>query len=177
MIISKKIILSIVFGLIAAISISKTSIAQDGKAIKLHNPITVSYLEENLQKSSPKLILSPALERNLKSRLKNEKTLKKYYQYLEKKSEVIMEKPLLKRELEGFRILAVSAEMVERMGVLSMVYRIDKNPEILERIDEEVKQYVIFQTGTINIFLMWQKCLLPWLWPSTGRENGCQYRR
>jgi len=151
--ISNAFILSIGFSLIGAISINKTSIAQDGNALILHNPVTVSYLEENLKKSSPKLILTPALERNLKSRLKNDETLKKYYQYLEKESEAIMEKPLLKRELEGFRLLAVSTEMVERMGVLCMVYRIDKDPGILSRIDEEIKTVCNFSDWNNQHFL------------------------
>ena len=129
--ISNAFILSIVFSLLGAICINKTSIAQEGNAPILQNPVTVSWLEKNLKKGSPKLILTPALERNLKSRLKNDETLKKYYQYLVRESETILGKPLLERELVGFRLLAVSTEMVERMGILSMVYRIDKDPGVL----------------------------------------------
>ena len=151
--ISNAFILSIGFSLIGAISINKTSIAQEGSVPILHNPVTVSYLEENLKKSSPKLILTPALERNLKSRLKNDEILKKYYQYLVRESEAILEKPLLKREPKGFRLLAVSTEMVERMGVLCMVYRIDKDPGILSRIDEEIKTVCNFSDWNNQHFL------------------------
>jgi len=144
---------SIGLGFLCAMCLLSSSIAQDQNIPKLNNPVTVPYLEKNLQKSSPKLILTPALERNLKSRLKNDKILKKYYQYLVKESEAILEKPLLKRELEGFRLLAVSTEMVERMGVLCMVYRIDKDPGILNRIDEEVKAVCNFSDWNNQHFL------------------------
>lgn len=134
----KSYILSIGFCLICATGINHTATAQDENIPKLHNPVTVKYLEKNLKKSSPKLILTPALEGKLKGKLRNDEGVKRYYQYLVKESEAIMEKPLLERKLEGFRMLSVSREMVERMGVLCMVYRIDKNPEILKRINAEV---------------------------------------
>jgi hypothetical protein len=134
----KPYILLIGFCLIYAISINNKAIAQDENIPKLHNPVTVKYLEQNLKKSSPKLILTPALERNLKSKLKNDEGVKRYYQYLKNESEAIMAKPLLERKLQGFRLLAVSTEMVERLGTLCMVYRIDKDSEILKRINDEV---------------------------------------
>jgi len=80
--------------LIYAISTNNTALAQDEYIPKLNNPITVNYLEKNLRKSSPKLILTPVLERKLKSKLKNNEGLKRYFQYLKIESEAIMEKPL-----------------------------------------------------------------------------------
>ena len=67
MINSKSLILSICFSLIGVICIIETASAQDEAIPKLYNPITVEYLENNLSKSSPKLILTPALESKLKS--------------------------------------------------------------------------------------------------------------
>jgi len=153
MINSKSLILSICFSLIGVICIIKTAGAQDENIPKLYNPITVEYLEKNLSNSSPKLILTPALESKLKSKMKNNEGVKRYYQYLVKESEAIMEKPLLKRELQGFRMLSVSTEMVERMGILCMVYRIDKDPEILKRIDEEINAVCHFKDWNPQHFL------------------------
>jgi len=144
---------TILFMMLSGITGCVTSIAQNENISKLHNPVTVKYLEKNLKKSSPKLILTPALERKLKNKLKNNEGLKRYYHNLKKESETIMEKPLLKRELEGFRMLAVSREMVERMGVLCMVYRIDKDPEILKRINEEIKAVCHFKDWNPQHFL------------------------
>ncbi|MBT6767164.1 MAG: hypothetical protein HOA90_21745, partial [Prolixibacteraceae bacterium] len=108
-------------------------------AQKLENPISEAYLKKHLVKKSPKLILTPQIEKELKSKLKSDPLVQRYYQYLKDESIHILEKPLLKRELEGFRLLAVSREMVERMGALCMVYRIEKDPLILKRIDEEIQ--------------------------------------
>jgi hypothetical protein len=120
---------------------------------KLENPITVSYLKKHLVKASPKLILTPQIERNLKSRLKSDPKIQTYYQYLKKESERILEEPLLKRELEGFRLLFVSRTMVERMTTLCIIYRIEKSPEILNRIDEEIKAVCAFEDWNPQHFL------------------------
>ncbi|MCK5470332.1 MAG: hypothetical protein KAI99_17540, partial [Cyclobacteriaceae bacterium] len=120
-----------------------TSINVTGQ--QLENPISVSYLKKNISKKSPKLILTPQIEKELKKKLKSDPLVQNYYKYLKIESEQILEKPLLKRKLQGFRLLAVSREMVERMGILCMVYRIDKSPEILKRIDSELKAVCSFK--------------------------------
>jgi hypothetical protein len=43
--------------------------------------------------------------------------------------------------------------MVERMGVLCLIYRLDKNQKILKRIDEEVKNVCAFQDWNPQHFL------------------------
>ncbi|MCD6355278.1 MAG: heparinase II/III family protein, partial [Prolixibacteraceae bacterium] len=120
---------------------------------KLDNPISVKYLQKHLAKKSPKLILTPQIEKELKRKLKTDTLVQKYYQYLKDESGKILEEPLLKRELEGFRLLAVSREMVERMGILCMVYRLDKNPKIIKRIDAEIQAVCNFKDWNPQHFL------------------------
>ncbi|NQU52875.1 MAG: heparinase II/III family protein, partial [Bacteroidetes bacterium] len=122
-------------------------------AQKQGNPITADYLKKNILKKSPKLILTPQIEKELKRKLKSDPIVQHYYQYLKDESNLILKKPLLKRELEGFRLLAVSREMVERMGILCIVYRIDKSQEILERIDAEVQAVCAFEDWNPQHFL------------------------
>jgi hypothetical protein len=109
------------------------------------NPVTSDYLKRNLSKKSPKLILTPKILEDIRMKMKSDPLVKNYYSYLKEESERILGKSLLTRELEGFRLLAVSREMVERMGILCMVYRIDKSPEILKRIDAELLTVIAFQ--------------------------------
>jgi hypothetical protein len=123
------------------------------KTTKLENPVTVEYMKATLSKKSPKLILTPAIEKEIKVKLKSDALVQKYYSYLKKQADSILEKPLLKHELEGFRMLAVSREMVERMGVLCMVYRVDKKPEILKRIDNELLAVCNFPDWNTQHFL------------------------
>ncbi len=133
--------------------IAAQSEGDDSVTLILENPISVSYLKKHLSKKSPRLILTPAIERNLKQKLKSDPLVQRYYQYLQSEANKMLEKPLLKRELEGFRLLFVSREMAERMGVLSMVYRIDKNPEILKRIDTELRAVCTFEDWNPQHFL------------------------
>jgi hypothetical protein len=122
---------------IAFLLVSLVSSAQKDELV-LDNPITTSYLKQHLVKKSPRLILTPEIEEQLKEKLKNDPLVKSYYEYLKNQSEEILLQPLIKRELEGFRLLFVAREMMRRMSILSLVYRIDGDGRILKRIDEEV---------------------------------------
>jgi len=150
---SKWFILPIGFFLIWITGFIKTLEAQDAPLPKLSNPVTVKYLKKKLRKSSPKLILTPTLEHHLKRKLQQDELLKEYYQYLIKASEEIMEKPVLVKKLKGFRMLAVSAEMVNRAGILGMVYRIDKDSKILKRLNEEIVSVCHFDNWNPQHFL------------------------
>lgn len=125
----------------------------DLSAQKLSNPITAAYLKKNLSKKSPRLILTPSKEKLIKKKLKSDRYVQAYYQNLQNDANEIVSKPLLKRELEGFRLLFVSREMVRRMGVLGMLYRLDKKPEILARINDEVKAVCAFKDWNPQHFL------------------------
>ncbi|MEQ8881130.1 MAG: hypothetical protein RLQ12_15915, partial [Cyclobacteriaceae bacterium] len=123
--------------------LSLTASAQHAD-VRLENPISVSFIKNNLASTSPKLILTPQIERELKQKLKTDQLVQDYYRYLVREAETILTQPLLERELEGFRLLFVSREMLKRMTTLCMVYRIDRNPEILNRIDTELKAVCSF---------------------------------
>jgi hypothetical protein len=140
-----------VFILVALLSQSLFS--QEKVEYQLQNPVTAEYLRKNLQKQSPKLILTPAIEKRIKQKLKADPLVKNYFQYLKKEADLILEKPLLERELEGFRLLFVSREMVERMTILCMVYRLEKDPEILKRIDAEINAVCNFSDWNPQHFL------------------------
>ena len=73
--------------------------------------------------------------------------------YLKKEANLILNQPLLERKLQGFRLLAISRAMVERMGILCMVYRIDKEPKILDRINQELSAVCAFKDWNNQHFL------------------------
>ncbi len=139
--------------LLLLIPVYSNTQAIDDEPLKLENPITADYIKKNLSKKSPKLILTPQIENDLKKKLKSDPLVQAYYQYLQNETIKILEEPLLKRELTGFRLLSVSRRMAERMGVLCMVYRIEKNPEILKRIDEELNAVCAFSDWNPQHFL------------------------
>jgi hypothetical protein len=119
----------------------------------LENPISAAFLKENLRKSSPRLFLTPEIERNLKKKLKTDLLVQNYFRYLKKEADSMLTTPLLQRELEGFRLLAVSRSMLERMTVLCMVYRLEKNQELIKRIDDELKAVCNFSDWNPQHFL------------------------
>jgi hypothetical protein len=112
--------------------------AQQHEPQKLENPITVEYLKKNLRKSQPRLVINSDLEKLVKSKLKTDPVIQNMYKAIQANALEIQGKPLLERKLEGRRLLGVSREMLYRMNMLGMVYRIDKNATILKRINDEV---------------------------------------
>lgn len=112
--------------------------AQKHEIPKLENPITVKYLKKNMRKSQPRLVLNSKIEKELKAALKTDPVVKNLYKAIQLNADEVFEKPLLERKLEGRRLLAVSREMLWRMNMLGMVYRIEKDPKVLARINDEL---------------------------------------
>ena len=121
--------------------------------VKLQNPVSVAYLKKNLRKSSPKLVLTPAIERNLKKKISTDLIAKNYYGAIKLNAQQIQKEPLLTRQMQGRRLLAVSREMLYRMNILAMVYRIEKDPVVLQRIDDEVKAVCNFSDWNPSHYL------------------------
>ena len=112
--------------------------ASNEQLIKLENPVTVQYLKTKLKKSTPRLILTPSIEKNLKNKIKTNPLVKNYYAAIKLNADKILSQPFLERKLEGRRLLGVSREMLYRMTILSMVYRIERDPVVLKRINDEL---------------------------------------
>jgi hypothetical protein len=112
--------------------------AQEKEPQKLDNPMSVQYLKKNLLKSQPRLVLNSTIEKELKNKLKTDPVTQNLYKAIKANAVEIQEKPLLERKLEGRRLLGVSREMLSRINSLGMVYRIEKDPGILARINDEV---------------------------------------
>ena len=120
---------------------------------KLENPITVQYLKTNLRKSTPRLVLTPAIEKTLKTRIKTDPVVKNYYAAMKLSAIEILTRPVLTRNVVGRRLLGTSREMLSRMTVLSMVYRIDKDPKVLQKINDELVAVCNFKDWNPSHFL------------------------
>ena len=124
--------------LFSVIAISQTDNAEVNEVHKLQNPVTVQYIRTKLQKTTPRIILNPEIERNLKARLKTDPVVKNYYSAMKLNAKNIMGSPILTRNVIGRRLLGTSRSMLQRMTILSMVYRIDKEPAVLKKINDEL---------------------------------------
>ena len=105
---------------------------------KLENPISVEYIKRHLRSSSPRLVLNQKTEKKLKKKLKTDPVVQNMYQAVKLNANSILDQPMLERALVGRRLLGVSREMLWRMNMLGMVYRMEEDPQMLERIDQEV---------------------------------------
>ncbi|NND07609.1 MAG: hypothetical protein HKN87_14625 [Saprospiraceae bacterium] len=118
-----------------------------------NDTVTTSYLMEHLSTEGPKLILTSSLEQQIKKKLTSDPLVHNYANYLRSEALEIVKKPLLKRELEGFRLLFVSREFLRRMTILCIVYRLDKDATILRRIDVELQAVCSFKDWNPKHFL------------------------
>ena len=105
---------------------------------RLTNPVTTEYLKKNLLKSHPRLVFNSKLIRDLKKKMKTDPVLQNMYAAIQLNADQVFTQPLLKRELVGRRLLGVSREMLYRVNMLGFVYLMEKDPKVLERIDQEV---------------------------------------
>lgn len=120
---------------------------------RLQNPVSIDYIKKNLKKSTPRLILTPSVEKNLMNRLKNDPVVQNYYKAIKIEANDIIGRPELERVVVGRRLLGTSREMLRRMTILGMVYRIDGNREALNKIDRELKAVCGFQDWNPSHFL------------------------
>ena len=134
-----KIQLRILFSIVLVItflSIDTSLFARvkDDNIPKLDNRKSVQYLKKNLRKSQPRLVLNSKIEKDLRKKLKTDPVVQNMYKAIQLSAAEVQKKPLLERKKIGRRLLSVSREMLYRMNTLSMVYRIEKDSEILNRM-------------------------------------------
>ena len=143
------------------ILISSTLLFCDGNQIEksneqgtvLTNPFTLQYLTDNLRKDLPRLVLNADIDKVLKSQLKTDPVVQNIFQAIKLNADEVMQKPFLERIKIGRRLLSVSREMLYRINMLGMVYHVEKDPEILQRIDGEVKAVCSFSDWNPSHYL------------------------
>lgn len=115
--------------------------------------MSVEYLEAHLEKQSPRLVLNSEIDRKLKHRLKTDPVVQNVYEAFKLNARNIQSQPLLERNVIGRRLLATSREMLYRMNILGMVYHIDKEQEVLSRINDELIAVLNFKDWNPSHFL------------------------
>ena len=130
------------------------SASADARDVKgFDNPMSVSYLETHLNRGHPRLVFTPAIMDDLKSRLDSDPVLRNLYEAIQLNAAEIHTKPLLERKMVGKRLLHTSREMLYRINMLGLVYIIEKDPEILARINEELTAVCMFSDWNPAHFL------------------------
>jgi hypothetical protein len=124
----------------------------------LENPLSVTYLQDNLRKGSPRLVLNKETEANLKEKLKTDAVVQTIYKAIKLNAEGVFEKPIINldipmEERSQDNQLDISRDLLHRINMLAMVYRIEKDPRMLVRINEEVMAACNFPSWNPKHFL------------------------
>lgn len=123
------------------------------EAYLLENPMDVRYLRQHLREGQPRIILTPEKVRELRSSVESDPVVRNVYEALKLNADHIQTKPLLERNVVGRRLLSTSREMLYRMNVLGMVYAVDRDREVLERINDELLAVVGFKDWNPSHYL------------------------
>lgn len=117
------------------------------------NPITMEWLDKNLNKNSPRLIFTYELEKQIRENLPKSKALQEHLNLIRSNAEAILKEDVLKYEKEGKRLLSVSRDAVGRMLTLSIAYRFDKDERFLKRLEQEITSACNFPDWNPSHFL------------------------
>jgi hypothetical protein len=132
--------------------------SQDKTEYKLQNPITVEYLKKNLQKQLPRLVLNKEIEKNLRVKLKTDPIIQNIYQAIKYNAEAVLIKELITLDIpenpnSQKNQLGISRDFLFRINMLAMVYRIEKDPRMLKRLNDEVVAACNFPSWNPKHFL------------------------
>ena len=132
--------------------------AQTKSAYQLENPMSVQYLKKNLRKSQPRLVLNATIEKNLRRKLKTDPLIQNIYESIKYNVETVLERDLITLDITDNpnsqrNQLGISRDFLYRINMLAMVYRIEKDPKILQRINDEVVSACNFPTWYPRHFL------------------------
>ena len=146
---------SVLTFLILFIAVSANSQEQP---TRLDNPISVDYLKKNLERSLPRLVLNQEIEKTLKEQLKTDPVVQNVYEAIKIQAEGVFARPIINldtplEERSQNNQLDISREMLRRINMLGMVYRIEKDPKVLQRINDEVVAACNFPTWFPKHFL------------------------
>jgi hypothetical protein len=119
----------------------------------LDNPMSAEYLKANLSKTHPRLVFTPSILAQLKTKIATDPVLKNRYAAIRLNADGIFRQPLLTRKMTGRRLLSISREMLYRINMLGLVYLVENDPAALQRIDEEVLAVCAFSDWNPSHFL------------------------
>lgn len=125
---------------------------------KLDNPLSVAYLEANLTRELPRLVLNKSIEAQLKQKLQTDPVVQNVYQAIRLNAESVFEKPVINLDIpleqrSQDNQLDISRDLLHRINMLAMVYRMEGDPRMLARINREVIAACNFPTWNPRHFL------------------------
>lgn len=148
----------LIFMFVSKLAYTQSSESHSSQPYQLDNPISVQYLKNNLRKTQPRLVLNYTLENNLRKKLQSDPLIQHIYEAIKYNSKTVVERELITVNIPDNgrsqkNQLGISRDFLYRMNVLAMVYRIERDPKILQRINDEVVAACNFPTWNPRHFL------------------------
>mgnify|MGYP005852355453 CR=1 FL=1 len=119
----------------------------------LENPFDVAYIEKHLNTGKPRLIYDATVLDTLKSGLNSDPVVKNLYQAIRREAFAILDLPLIERNKTSNAMLKVSRGFLRRMNFLGLVYLVERDPVMLERIDRELQAISDFEDWNPPVYL------------------------
>ena len=119
----------------------------------LQNPFSASYIRENLAKSKPRMIFNERILEELKGKIKTDPVIENLYHAIRLSAFAILDKPVIKRVQTSNAILDISRELLRRVNMLGLVYLVERDKTILERINQEVLATARFTDWNPPVYL------------------------
>ncbi|KAA9036108.1 hypothetical protein FW778_19670 [Ginsengibacter hankyongi] len=134
---------------------TNSSLAQEKDIMipPLQNPFSESYIKENLKQSKPRLIYNKQLIEELKGKIKSDPVIANMYEAVRLAAYKILDTPVIKRIKTTNSMLDVSRELLRRINMLGLVYLVEKNHIILDRINQEVLATCNFSDWNPPVYL------------------------
>lgn len=102
--------------------------------------VIIKDLKENsLNKKHPRLMATNDDFKRIKTELKNDENLKRWYKSLEVETDKILREPVVKYEIsDGMRLLPISRKVLNRTISLALMYRLTGNDKYADRAWKEL---------------------------------------
>jgi hypothetical protein len=110
-------------------------------------------MKENLKQSKPRMIYNEQILENLKGKIKSDPVIRNLYEAIRLDAYEILDIPVIKRVKTTNAMLDISRELLRRVNMLGLVYLIEKDKVILERINQEILATCRFSDWNPPVYL------------------------
>jgi len=118
------------------------------------NPVNMEWVGERLYATNPRLILTPPLEQLIWQKIdEGDSMISMGQELIRRNADSILNLEPLERQMTGRRLLSVSREAIARLSTLSMAYRFQRDPNHLQKLEEELQAVCAFKDWNPSHFL------------------------
>jgi hypothetical protein len=125
-----------------------------GSGSGFENPVTLEWIRGHLNPEHPRLLLTPEGEALLREKLDaGNRDVQRGLQLLRERADKLLDTEPLVFHKTGKRLLGVSREALGRLTTLAFVYRMERDPRHLERLERELRAVCTFPTWNPSHYL------------------------